>query len=140
MWKDPKWRLLVFRRTMLHFSTAIVICAVVAGIYQNRTYFTFAAVAAGVILLARAWWTRCRRQDGRTAPRIGAQVPYSLRGNKPPRRHKPAFLMTSADFDDDLTPQTIARDEDFSEAECFKAQMCAYIVSGVLLIAASFIQ
>ena len=137
LWKEPKWRLLVFRRAMLHLGVALVVSALIAGAYQSRVHFMFAACAAGVLLTARAWWDYCRMRDGKPLAAERDKVPYILRRDKGARRHRPAFLMNSEDFDDDLTPYTTAAEEDFDENELRRAHIAAYLLSGALMIVIS---
>ena len=137
LWRTPRWRLLVFRRAMLHLGVALVVSALIAGAYQTRTHFMFAACAAGVLLMARAWWDYCRMRDGRPLTAERSKTPYIFRRDKGARRHKPAFLMNSEDFDDDLTPYTTAAEEDFTENEIRRAHMAAYLLSGALMIVIS---
>ncbi len=138
VWKQPKWRLFVFRRSMALLSAALVLCALIAGAYQSRVYFTFAAAAGGVLLGARAWWAYLRWKDGKPLERTGDRVPRMLRGQKEKKRRKPAFLMDSRDFDDDLTAYTAAEAEDFTEREGSLALIWSSLLSGAVLTVLSF--
>ena len=138
--KNRKWRLLVFRKAMAALSAALVMCAVIWGAYRSRVYFTFAAAAAGVLLIARAWIAFCRWKDGRAGGLKTVRVPYMLRGRKPVRRHKPAFLMTSEDFDDDLTRFTVAGEEDFGDDQARRAKVFSCLLAGLTLILISFVR
>ena len=137
LWRQPKWRLLVFRKVMAQVSAALVICALIAGLYRQRVYFVFACCAAGTMLLAAAWFIHCRWRDGKPLRRRARGVPSMLRPDKPRRAHRPAFLMNSEDFDDDLTPCTTAADEDFSEAACAQAQVAARVIAGIVMLVLS---
>ncbi|MBR6185655.1 MAG: hypothetical protein IKQ41_05275 [Clostridia bacterium] len=139
LWKDRAWRLLVFHRAMVHLSVALILCALIAGLYRQRVYFSFAASAAGVLLLAWAWRERCAWQDGRPLRREAAGVPYLLRKEKKKRPHRPAFLMTSRDFDDDLTPYTAVGEDAFSDAQRRAANLFSCLLSGALMILFSFV-
>ena len=134
VWKQRKWRLLVFRRAMVRLSAALVISALAAGLYRMRAYFAFAACAAGVLLLARAWWGYCGWRDHRPYRRDTGKVPYMLRKEKGKKPHKPAFLMNSADFDDDLNALTAVGEDGFSEDQCRIADISAAVLSGLLMI------
>ena len=138
--KNSKWRLLVFREAMAALSAALVLCALIWGAYRSRVYFTFAAAAAGVLLIARAWIAFCRWKDGRAGGVQKIRVPYMLRGRKPVRRHKPAFLMTGEDFDDDLTPFTVAGEGDLGEDQARRAKVFSGLLAGLLMILISFVQ
>ncbi len=138
LWRQPKWRLLVFRRAMAQVSAALVLCALAAGLYRSQIYFTFACCAAGTMLLAGAWMGYCRWRDG-IPPKRPANVPYMLRRDKIRHGRRPAFLMNSEDFDDDLTPCTSVAEEDFSETACLLARMMARVVAGLFMIAVSLL-
>ena len=137
--KDRPWRLLTFRQAMVTLSVALVLCALISSAYQSRVYFCFAASASGVLLIARAWLSYCKWKDGRAYNRGRIQVPYSLRGIRPVRVRKPAFLMNSADFDDDLTPFTVAAEENFSDDRCWWAKIVSSLLAGALMILFSFV-
>ena len=136
--RDRAWRLFVFRRAMAQLSVALVLCALIAGAYGQRIYVTYAFSAAGVLLLARAWWEYCAWRDGKPVKREGG-VPYLLRKEKGRRLHRPAFLMDGRDFDDDLTPYTAVGAQDFSDAQCRLAQVVSCVCSGGLMVLLSFI-
>lgn len=139
LWKQPRWRLLVFHRAMAMLSAALVISALIVGVYRQRAYFAFAACALGTLQLARAWWDDCRRRDRKPCAEKPAQVPWMLRRTREKRRYKPAFLMDSRDFDDDLTACTAVSADGFSEDQCRLAQIAAELLSGALMILISFI-
>lgn len=138
LWQSARWRLLVFRQAMAQVSVALVICALVAGLYKSRAHFMFACCAAAALLLAAAWFSFCRWRDGKPARRDAQAVPYILRWNKGRRGHRPAFLMDSADFDDDLTPFTMSSEEDFSESECLVARAAAQALAAAVMLVVSF--
>ncbi len=133
LWKDRGWRLLVFHRAMVHLSVALVLCALIAGSYGQRVYFTFAASAAGTLLFAWAWREYCAWLDGKPLKRAGG-VPYFLRRDKTKRLHRPAFLMNHQDFDDDLTPYTSFGADAFSDVQCRLANLFSCLISGGLMI------
>ena len=137
--RNRKGRLLVFRQAMGMLSVNLVLCALVSGAYRNRLYFSFAASAAGVLLILRAWLSRCRWKDGREYSRPSGRVPYLLRGRRPKRVGKPAFLMDSADFEDDLTRFTVTGEEDFMDDECWIAKVLSCLLCGILMIFFSFV-
>lgn len=139
VWKRPKWRLLVFHQAMVTLGTALVVCALIAGGYGQRVYFSFAASAAGVLLLARAWFMYCRWRDHRPDRPREARIPYMLSREKEGKRHKPAFLMDSRDFDDDLAAATVVSQEDFSLDQCRLAQLVSALLAGAMMILVSFV-
>ena len=124
---------------MLHFAAMLVLSALAAGLFQSRVYFMFASCAAGVLLAAGAWFRYCRWKDGKPFRSLPARIPEMYRGAGRRRRYKPAFLMDSRDFDDDLTAYTTAAEEDFTDNERGASEIAADLVSGLLLIAVSFI-
>ena len=137
--KNRGWRLLAFRQAMAMVAVALILCALISGAYRSRLYFSFAACAAGALLIARAWLGYCKWKDGRAYDRGKAQVPYALRGAWPARVKKPAFLMNSTDFDDDLTQYTLAAEEDFSDDQCWRAKITAGLFAGALMLLFSFV-
>ena len=137
--RDPKWRLAVFRHAMGSFSAALVLSALISGAYGSRVYFTFAASAAGVLLWGRAWHGYLRLKDPNKAPAAKPRVPYVLRAAKPKRARKPAFLMNSEDFDDDLTRFTLTGEEAFTDAQRLKVKAVSDLFSGALMILLSFV-
>ena len=139
LWKQPKWRLLVFRQAMGMLSAALVMSAAAAGVLGRRFYFTFAASTAGVLLLGRAWLEFCRLRDHRPLEENRKKPPAMLCRPEKRRRHKPAFLMNAADFDDDLTPYTAVGFEGFGDDGCRLARTAAAVLAGLLMIAVSFL-
>ncbi len=137
--KNRKGRLLVFRQAMAMLSVNLVLCALISGLYRSRLYFSFAASAAGVLLILRAWFSRCRWKDGHRYAARPDRVPYLLRGRQPKRVRKPAFLMNSTDFEDDLTRFTVTGEEDFSDDECWRARILSCLLCGALMIFFSFV-
>ncbi len=137
--KNRRVRLLVFREAMTALSAALVICALVWGVYRSRVYFTFAAAAAGALLTARAWFIYCRWKDSKALGRKKPGVPFMLRGRKPVRGRKPAFLMTDEDFDDDLTGATSAAAEDLEPDQAWGAKVFSGLLAGLMLFLISFV-
>ena len=137
--RDSKWRLLTLRKGMLHLSVMLVLSALVSGLLQSRIYFMFATCTAGVLLAANAWLEYCRWKDGKPLQRVQAHIPAMYRNPARRKRYKPAFMMNSKDFDDDLTAYTMAEEEDFPDAECHLSRITASLVSGILLLAVSFV-
>lgn len=137
--RNGKWRLLVFRKGMLRFSAMLVLSALLSGVLGNRIYFMFASCAAGVFCVAHAWFGYCRWKDGKPLRKPGARIPELYRGAGRQKRHKPAFLMDSRDFDDDLAAYTVAEEEDFTEKERRLADISASLAAALLLLLVSFL-
>ena len=137
------YRLVIFRRTFSYFGTGLVISALVGGLYRDRMHFIWALCAAGAILVAFGWFEYLKMTD--SLPFFGkpkekkAKVPYALRKEKEQKRHKPAFMQKSEDFEDDLTPQTTADIEIFSERRRSYAPIISRVAAGILLLIASFV-
>ena len=139
LWRDRAWRLFLFRGAMVRLSAALVLSALVSGVYGQRVYFTFAASAAGVLLLARAWWEYCAFRDGKPLRRADTGVPWMLRKEKKRRPHRPAFMMNARDFDDDLTPYTAVGPDAFTDGQCRLAELFSCLLSGGIMILLSFV-
>ena len=137
------YRLVLFRRTFSYFGTGLVISAVVGGLYRDRMHFIWALCAVGAILIAFGWFEYLKMTD--SLPFFGkskekkTKVPYSLRKEKEQKRHKPAFMQKGEDFEDDLTPQTTADIEIFSESRRSYALIISRVAAGILLLIASFV-
>ena len=137
------YRLVLFRRTFSYFGTGLVISAIVGGLYRDRMHFIWAICAVGAILVAFGWFEYLKMTDSlhffhKSIPKK-VKTPYSLRKEKETKRHKPAFMQKSEDFEDDLTPETTADIEIFSEKRRSFALIISRVAAGVLLLVASFI-
>ena len=103
LWKNREWRLLLFHGAMTRFAVCLVLCALAAGLFRETRTFMFASCAAAALLLLSAWLWYCRFRDGKIQE-SRLRVPWMLQRTHPSKPHRPAFLMDSRDFDDDLTP------------------------------------
>lgn len=134
---------LVYSRAFRYLSAALVLCAVLGGLYAERRYFVFALCAAGMALLCWGWLGYLRatgtRLPGWRSDRPKHQVPYMYRRFKDHMHHRPAFLRDFRDFDDDLTAATAVDDSLFTERQASLALAMARAACGVLLLALSFI-
>ncbi len=130
---------MVFRKAMAVLAAALALCALVGGLYGQRVYFTFALCAAGGLLAARAWFGYCRGKDGKGRVGKAVKIPQMLRGTPARRAHRPAFRMNSEDFDDDLTPYTVAREEDFPEKWQWAGALAADCLAAAILFTVSFL-
>jgi len=107
-----------------------------------RTYFIFALCAAGGFFLAWGWFTYLASTGMRVPgfgklPERGKRVPYMYRKNKS-EHHKPAFLMTAEDYDDDLNDQVSLSEDDFTAAQQQKIRQWARLACSALLFLSSF--
>ena len=139
LWKNREWRLLLFHGAMTRFAAALVLCALAAGVFREGPAFMFACCAAAALLLLSAWLLYCRFRDGKT-PEPPRRVPWMLRRAHPAKPHRPAFLMDSRDFDDDLTPYTALAEDHFSPREQLLARAYSSLAASCLMLAASFLQ
>ena len=136
---DRRWRLLVYRGAMRSCGVALMLCALVGGLYGSRVYFIFALCAAGALMLLSAWRWWGRLRDGRPIRRNEGNTPFIWRRDKRLKPHKPAFIRDGMDFDDDLTPLTTAREEGFSDAQALLARAASALLAAALLFALSLI-
>lgn len=137
------YRLVIFRRTFAYIGTGLVLSATVGGLYRDRMHFVWALCAVGTIFIALGWFEYLKATDSlpffRKSKQKKAKVPYALRKEKETKRHKPAFLQKGEDFEDDLTPETTADIEIFSEKRRSRALIISRTAAGILLLIASFI-
>ncbi len=137
------YRLLLFRRTFTYIGIALVISALIGGLYGDRMHFVWALCAVGAVLIAYGWWEyllvtdsllflRGRKKKTRVKP------PFSLRKDKEKAAHKPAFLQKAEDFDDDLTPYTTADEEIFTEKQRRYALIISRMAAGAVIFIISF--
>lgn len=138
-----KYIRLIYAKVFRYLGIVLVLCALIGGIARSRMYFVFALCAAGGVMVAWGWFTYLKA-TGLKAPGFGQlpsekkKVPYFLRKNKDTVR-KPAFMMNSEDFDDDLNDATSLSDGDFNEVQIRKMLVWSRIVCGLLLFLISFI-
>lgn len=138
-----KYRLVLFRRTFSYLGTGLVLSAIVGGLYRDRMHFIWALCAIGAIFIAFGWFEYLKLTDSlpffhKSKPRK-TKTPYVWRKEKESKRHKPAFMQNSEDFEDDLTPQTTADIEIFSEKRRSFALIISRVAAGILLLIASFV-
>ena len=141
--KDKKtFRLLIFRRAFSYLGIELVISAIVGGLYQDTLHFIWALCAAGAILIAMGWFEYLRVTDSLPLFKKKAtkkpQAPYIWRRDKQKKQVRPAFMQSSEDFEDDLTPYTTADMEILGEALRSRAIIISRIAAGVLALIASF--
>lgn len=137
------YRLVLFRRTFSYLGTGLVLSALVGGLYRDRMHFVWALCAVGSIFIAFGWLEYLKMTDSlpffhRTKKKT-VKTPYAWRKEKEARRHKPAFMKKSEDFEDDLTPQTTADLEIFSEKLRSYALIISRVAAGLLLLILSFV-
>ena len=141
--ESRKYRLVLFRRTFSYLGTGLVISAIIGGLYRDRMHFIWALCAVGAIFIAFGWFEYLKLTDSlpffhkRKAKKI--RTPYAFRKEKETRRHKPSFMQKSEDFEDDLTPETTADIEIFSEKRRSYALIISRIAAGLLLLILSFL-
>ena len=135
---------LIYTKAFRYLGAVLVLCALIGGIYGNRLHFVFASCAAGSGFLCWGWFTHLKRTGfklvgfgEKTAEQ--AKTPYIWRIDKQKRLHKPSFMMTNADFDDDLVNATACNENEFSKENIIASRMYARAACGVMLNVISFI-
>lgn len=137
------YRRVLLRRTFSYLGTGLVISAIVGGLYRDRMHFIWALCAAGTIFIAYGWIEYLKMTDSlpffhkKKAKKV--KTPFIWRGKKQEKRHKPAFMQTAEDFEDDLTPQTVADMEIFSEKLRSLALIISRVAAGIILLILSFV-
>ncbi len=135
---------LVYAKAFRYLGAALILCAIIGGIYGDRLHFVFASCAVGSGFLCWSWFTHLKRAGFRLVgfagkPAEQAKTPYIWRRNKQKRLHKPSFMMTNADFDDDLVNATACNENEFSKEKITASRMYARAVCGAMLLAISLI-
>ena len=138
LWKNREWRLLFFHGAMTRFAVCLVLCALAAGLFRETRTFMFASCAAAALLLLSAWLWYCRFRDGKIQE-SRLRVPWMLQRTHPSKPHRPAFLMDSRDFDDDLTPYTTLAEDHFSSRELLFTRSLSSLAASCLMLAVSFL-
>lgn len=135
-----KYIRMIYAKSLYRFGAALVLCALISGIFHSRLYFVFSACAAGFVFICGAWFIYMRRTGLRVfgfAPDKKPRVPYVHQRFKRSVPHRPSFAMRNEDFDDDLVELTAADDESFTEAQRDRARSLYCFFCGLLLIAVS---
>jgi hypothetical protein len=137
------YRRVILRRTFSYLGAGLVISAIVGGLYRDRMHFIWALCAIGAIFLAYGWLEYLKMTDSlpffHTKKAKNVKTPFIWRNQKQKKWHKPAFMQNSEDFEDDLTAQTIADIEIFSEKRQSVALIISRAAAGILLLIASFV-
>ena len=137
------YRRVILRRTFSYLGAGLVISAIVGGLYRDRMHFIWALCAIGAIFLAYGWLEYLKMTDSlpffHTKKAKNIKTPFIWRNQKQKKWHKPAFMQNSEDFEDDLTAQTIADIEIFSEKRQSVALIISRAAAGILLLIASFV-
>lgn len=137
------YRRVILRRTFSYLGAGLVISAIVGGLYRDRMHFIWALCAIGSIFLAYGWLEYLKMTDSlpffHTKKAKNIKTPFIWRNQKQKKWHKPAFMQNSEDFEDDLTAQTIADIEIFSEKRQSVALIISRAAAGILLLITSFV-
>jgi len=133
---------LIYRHTFKHLGAALVL-SLIAGTLLGGGFYTVSAVcAAGFVLICWGWFGYLKATGmhpfGRAKAQKKVKIPYIHRRFKDKRLHRPSFQMDSADFDDDLTAETLVSEEIFTERQAAIARMTARLVCGAVLVLFSF--
>ena len=137
------YRRVILRRTFSYLGAGLVLSAFIGGLYQDRMHFIWALCAIGAIFIAYGWLEYLKMTDSlpffhkKKFKKI--KTPFIWRNQKQNKHHKPAFMQNSEDFEDDLTAQTIADIEIFSEKRRSIALIISRVAAGILLLILSFL-
>lgn len=134
---------LIYSKVFRYLGVTLVLCAIIGGIYGDRLHFVFALCAAGAGYICWCWFTHLKRIGFKLVGfgermKVKVKTPYVLRRIKHKRLHKPSFMMTNADFDDNLINATACNEEEFSKEKIQASQMYARAVCGAMLFIISF--
>lgn len=137
------FRRVILRRSFSYLGTGLVLSAIIGGLYRDRLHFIWALCAVGSIFIAFGWFEYLKMTDSlpffHNKKAKKAKTPFIWRRDKQDKRHKPAFMQTAEDFEDDLTPQTVADIEIFSEKRRSAALIISRVTAGVILLILSFV-
>ena len=137
------YRRVILRRTFSYLGAGLVLSAIVGGLYQDRMHFIWALCAFGSIFIAYGWLEYLKMTDSlpffHTKKAKKIKTPFIWRNQQQHKHHKPAFMQNSEDFEDDLTAQTIADIEIFSEKRRSIALIISRVAAGILLLILSFL-
>lgn len=132
----------IYQRTFRYLGAALVIALLAGALLGGGIYMVNAVCAAGCVLLCWGWFTYLKLDGMRFLERFGrrrkAETPYFHRRDKGEKPHRPAFRMSSEDFDDDLTSATMVSEDLFTKRQQDAAAAIARAVSGALMVLLSF--
>ncbi len=138
-----KYLRVIYAAMMRYFSIALILCAVIAGLYRSRMHFVFALCAIAGIFILWGWVAHLKSTGfnligfGELSPKK-KKIPYMLKKRGESKfRHRPFFAIKSDSFDDDLTDKTSISSEEFSEGQRNKAAVIARVLCGILLLLVS---
>ena len=134
---------LIYAGAFRYLGIVLVLCAVIGALYTSRMYFVFALCAGGGFFIAWGWFTYLALTGFRVPgfgrlPEKKTKVPYMYRKNKDAHR-KPAFMMSSEDYDDDLNDGVSLSDDEFTEVQKKRIRMWSRLSCGALLFLISFV-
>ena len=137
------YRRVILRRTFSYLGAGLVLSAIIGGLYRDRMHFIWALCAVGAIFVAYGWLEYLKMTDSlplfhnKKSKKI--KTPFIWRNQNQSKHHKPAFMQNPEDFEDDLTAQTIADIEIFSQKRQSIALIISRIAAGILLLILSFL-
>jgi len=138
-----KYIRLIYSQTFRHLGVTLVISLLLGSLLGGGVYLMNALCALGFVMICWGWFTYLKMTGMNPFSRVfgkkkAAKVPYIHRRFKDKRLHRPSFQMDSADFDDDLTAETLVSEEIFTERQAAIARMTARLVCGAVLVLFSF--
>lgn len=134
---------LIYAGAFRYLGIVLVLCAIISALYRSRMYFVFALCAGGGFFISWGWFTYLALTGMKVygfgkLPKQKKKVPYMYRKDKGTHR-KPAFAMSSEDFDDDLNDGVSLSQDDFTEVQQKRIRMWSRLTCGVLLFLISII-
>ena len=139
-----KYIRLIYRQTFRLLGVTLVISLLLGSLLGGGAYLMNALCALGFVMICWGWFAHLKMTGMNPFSRLlgkkkAVHVPYVHRRFKEKRQHRPSFRMDSADFDDDLTAETMVSEEIFTEKQAEVARMTARLLCGALLVLFSFI-
>ncbi len=137
-----KYIRLIYSQTFRHLGVTLVLSLLLGSLLGGGVFLMNALCALGFVMICWGWFTYLKMTGmnpfGRVFGRKKVRVPYIHRRFKEKRQHRPSFRMDSADFDDDLTAETMVSEEIFTERQAALARMIARMLCGAVLVLISF--
>lgn len=133
----------IYARTFRYLAVGLVASALIGGVYGDLLHAVYALTASGCVMICWGWFTYLRmtgmRVFGFKPNGKKRAVPYIHQRIKAEKRHRPLFLRTNDEFDDDLNGATAVDEECLSEKQRDKLRALARATCGILLILTSFV-
>jgi len=136
-------RRVIYHKTFRMLSFCLVLSAIAGGLYGDRLHFHYGLALTGAICIMLSWFDYLRSQGVRVPkiglPVTGGKIPFYLKKPREFKLNKPIFLMSSHEFDDDLSSRTRIDGQDLSPRQLEQIGMWSKAFCGALLTVLSFI-